>query len=49
MPQFRMNYGNKQSDCPNLGLGLIKMDYCKVGKGLGLEWGYCWSKEFHEE
>jgi len=30
-----MNY--KQSDCPNLGLGLIKMDYLKVGQGLSLE------------
>jgi len=30
-----MNY--KQSDYPNLGLGLIKIDYFKVGQGLGLE------------
>jgi len=30
-----MNY--KQSDYPSLELGLIKMDYVKVGKGLGLE------------
>jgi len=30
-----MNY--KQSDCLNLGLGLVKMDYFKVGQGLGLE------------
>jgi len=29
---------HKQSDCPILGLGLIKMDYVKVGQGLGLEW-----------
>jgi len=28
---------HKQSDCPSLGLGLIKMDYVKVGQGLGLE------------
>jgi len=26
-----MNY--KQSDCPNLSLGLIKMEYFKVGQG----------------
>jgi len=45
MPKFRMNYGNKQSDCPSLGLGLIKMYYFKVGQDLGLEWGYCWSKD----
>ena len=36
-----MNDGNiwitKQSDCPNLGLGLIKMDYFKVCQGLSLE------------
>jgi len=31
MPQFKMNDGNIQSDYPNLGLGLIKMDYFKVG------------------
>jgi len=30
-----MNY--KQSDCPSLGVGLIKMDYVKVDQGLGLE------------
>jgi len=30
-----MNY--KQSDYPSLGLGLIKMDYLKVGQGLSLE------------
>jgi len=28
---------HKQSDCPSLGLGLIKMDYVKLGQGLGLE------------
>jgi len=28
---------HKQSDCPSLGLGLIKMDYVKVCQGLGLE------------
>jgi len=38
-----MNY--KQSDCPSLGLGLIKIDYFKVGYGLGLERGYCRSKD----
>jgi len=27
---------HKQSDCPSLGLTLIKMDYVKVGQGLGL-------------
>jgi len=32
-----MNY--KQSDCPSLSLGLIKMDYGKVGQGLGSERG----------
>ena len=31
-----MGYMNhKQSDCPSLGFGLIKMDYVKVGQGLG--------------
>jgi len=30
-----MNY--KQSDCPSLGLGLIKMNYFKVDQGLDLE------------
>jgi len=30
-----MNY--KQSDCPSLGLGLIKMAYVKVDQGLSLE------------
>jgi len=38
-----MNY--KQSDYLSLGLGLIKMDYFKVGQGLGLEQGYCRSKD----
>jgi len=38
-----MNY--KQSDCPSLGLGLIKMDYYKIGQGLGSERGYCRSKD----
>jgi len=38
-----MNY--KQSDCPSLGLELIKTDYFKVGQGLGLERGYYRSKD----
>jgi len=38
-----MNY--KQSDCPSLGFGLIKMNYFKVGQGLGLEHEYCRSKD----
>jgi len=44
-----MNY--KQSDCPSLGLGLIKMDYFKVGQGLGLERRILYEQkmEFHEE
>jgi len=42
---------HKQSDCPSLGLGLIKMDYVKVGQGLGLERRILYEKkmEFHEE
>jgi len=36
---------HKQSDCPSLGLGLINMDYAKVGQGLGLERSYYWSKD----
>jgi len=43
-----MNY--KQSDCPSLGLRLIKMDYFKVGQGLGLERVIVGAKmELHEE
>jgi len=38
-----MNY--KQSDCRSLSLGLIKMNYFKVGQGLGLERGFCRSKD----
>jgi len=38
-----MNY--KQSDCPNLDLELIKIDYFKVGQSLGLEQGYSKSKD----
>jgi len=39
-----MNY--KQSKCPSLGVGLIKMDYVKVGQGLkqrilyGQKWNF---------
>jgi len=38
-----MNY--KQNDCPSFCLGLIKIDYFKVGQGLDLEWGYYRSKD----
>jgi len=38
-----MNY--KQSDCPSLSVGLIKMDYVKVGHGFGLERRYCRIKD----
>jgi len=34
-----------QSDCLSLGLGLTEMKYFKVGQGLGLEQGYCRSKD----
>jgi len=38
-----MNY--KKSDRPNLGLGLIRMNYFKIGQGLGIERGYYRSKD----
>jgi len=39
-----MNY--KQSGYPNLGLESIKMDYFKVGQGLGLERGIMYEQRW---
>jgi len=40
-----MNY--KQSDCPSLGVRLIKMDYVKVDQSLGLERRILYEKKWN--